>query len=309
MKKNSKILVTGSSGMIGSSLVNTLKNLGYNNLILPKKNELDLTNQIAVDNYFKNNLPEYVFHLGAIVGGIKANSSLPAKFIYDNTQMQLNVIESCKKYCITKLLFPGSACTYPRLANQPIVESSFLTGSLEPTNIAYASAKINGIVAAQSYFKQYGLNVVLPMPTNAFGIGDSFDLNNSHVIPALIKRFNDAKNNNTEILIWGSGNVLREFIYVDDLSDAFIFLMLNYNSDEIINVGSMQEISIKDLAFKIAKIVDFKGEINFDSSKPDGMPRKCLDSSKLEKLGWKSKIGLDEGLQKLNNYYINYIQK
>jgi len=309
MKKDSKILVTGSAGMIGSSLVNTLRNLGYNNLILPKKNELDLIDQPEVDNFFKNNLPEYVFHLGAIVGGIKANSSVPAKFIYDNTQMQLNVIECCKKYSVTKLLFPGSACTYPRLANQPIAESSFLTGALEPTNIAYASAKINGIVAAQSYSKQYGLKVVLPMPTNAFGIGDSFDLNNSHVIPALIKRFHDAKNNNTEILIWGSGNVLREFIYVDDLSDAFIFLMLNYNSDEIINVGSMQEISIKDLAFKIAKIVEFKGVINFDSSKPDGMPRKCLDSSKLAKLGWKSKIGLDEGLQKLNDYYMNYIQK
>jgi GDP-L-fucose synthase len=306
MKKNSKILVTGSGGMVGSSLAENLSNLGYSNLILLKKNDLDLRNQLAVENFFKKQNPEYVFHLAAIVGGIHANNSYPAKFIYDNTQMHLNVIESSSKIGVKKLLFPGSACTYPRLASQPISEESFLSGLLEPTNLAYAVAKINGIVTAQSYSKQFGLNVVVPMPTNAYGVGDNFDIENSHVIPALIRRFYDAKlKNEKEILIWGSGNAMREFIYVDDLADGLIFLMLNYNDSKIINIGSMQEISIKDLAFKIAKIVNYEGQIKFDISKPDGMPRKCLNSSKIHELGWKAKVSIDEGLEKTFLYFLN----
>lgn len=306
MKKNSKILVTGSGGMVGSSLAENLSNLGYSNLILLKKNELDLRNQLEVENFFKKQNPEYVFHLAAIVGGIHANNSYPAKFIYDNTQMHLNVIESSNKIGVKKLLFPGSACTYPRLASQPISEESFLSGLLEPTNLAYAVAKINGIVTAQSYSKQFGLNVVVPMPTNAYGVGDNFDIENSHVIPALIRRFYDAKlKNEKEILIWGSGNAMREFIYVDDLADGLIFLMLNYNDSKIINIGSMQEISIKDLAFKIAKIVNYEGQIKFDISKPDGMPRKCLNSSKIHELGWKAKVSIDEGLEKTFLYFLN----
>lgn len=306
MKKNSKILITGSGGMVGSSLAKNLSNLGYSNLILPKKNDLDLRNQLEVENFFKKQNPEYIFHLAAIVGGIHANNSYPAKFIYDNTQMHLNVIESSNKIGVKKLLFPGSACTYPRLASQPISEESFLSGLLEPTNLAYAVAKINGIVTAQSYSKQFGLNVVVPMPTNAYGVGDNFDIENSHVIPALIRRFYDAKlKNEKEILIWGSGNAMREFIYVDDLSDGLIFLMLNYNDSKIINIGSMQEISIKDLAFKIAKIVNYEGQIKFDISKPDGMPRKCLNSSKIHELGWKAKVSIDEGLEKTFLYFLN----
>ena len=306
MKKNSKILVTGSGGMVGSSLAENLSNLGYSNLILPKKNELDLRNQLEVENFFKKQNPEYVFHLAAIVGGIHANNSYPAKFIYDNTQMHLNVIESSNKIGVKKLLFPGSACTYPRLASQPISEESFLSGLLEPTNLAYAVAKINGIVTAQSYSKQFGLNIVVPMPTNAYGVGDNFDIENSHVIPALIRRFYDAKlKNEKEILIWGSGNAMREFIYVDDLADGLIFLMLNYNDSKIINIGSMQEISIKDLAFKITKIVNYEGQIKFDISKPDGMPRKCLNSSKIHELGWKAKVSIDEGLEKTFLYFLN----
>ena len=306
MKKNSKILITGSGGMVGSSLAENLSNLGYSNLILLKKNELDLRNQLEVENFFKKQNPEYVFHFAAIVGGIHANNSYPAKFIYDNTQMHLNVIESSNKIGVKKLLFPGSACTYPRLASQPISEESFLSGLLEPTNLAYAVAKINGIVTAQSYSKQFGLNVVVPMPTNAYGVGDNFDIENSHVIPALIRRFYDAKlKNEKEILIWGSGNAMREFIYVDDLADGLIFLMLNYNDSKIINIGSMQEISIKDLAFKIAKIVNYEGQIKFDISKPDGMPRKCLNSSKIHELGWKVKVSIVEGLEKTFLYFLN----
>lgn len=306
MKKNSKILVTGSGGMVGSSLAKNLSNLGYSNLILPQKKDLDLRNQFEVENFFKEQNPEYVFHLAAIVGGIHANNSYPAKFIYDNTQMHLNVIESSNKIGVKKLLFPGSACTYPKLASQPISEESFLSGLLEPTNLAYAVAKINGIVTAQSYSKQFGLNVVLPMPTNAYGVGDNFDIENSHVIPALIRRFYNAKiKNEKEILIWGSGNAMREFIYVEDLADGLIFLMLNYNDSKIVNIGSMQEISIKDLAFKIAKIVNYEGQIKFDISKPDGMPRKCLNSSKIHELGWKAKVSIDEGLEKTFLYFLN----
>lgn len=306
MQQNSKILVTGSTGMIGSSLVKILKELGYSNLILPERKDLDLRHQVEVENFFTKEKPEYVFHLAAVVGGIHANANYPAKFIYDNTQMHLNVIECAKKFEIKKLLFPGSACTYPKFAKQPIAEESFLSGLLEPTNIAYAAAKINGIITAQSYYKQFGLNVIIPMPTNAYGIGDHFDVENSHVIPALIRRFNDAKlKNDNEIVIWGSGNVMREFIYVDDLAHSLLFLMINYNSHEIINVGTMIEISIRDLAFKIATIVGYEGEIKFDTSKPDGMTRKCLDSRKIKQMGWKGRVDLDQGLEKTYNHYLN----
>jgi len=291
--------------MVGSSLVKILKESGYSNLILPKRRDLDLKNQRKIEEFFSEEKPEYIFHLAAVVGGIHANSNYPAKFIYDNTQMHLNVIECANKFEIKKLLFPGSACTYPKLAKQPIAEESFLSGFLESTNIAYAAAKINGIITAQSYCKQFGLNVVIPMPTNAYGIGDHFDAENSHVIPALIRRFNDAKlKNDNEIVIWGSGNVIREFIYVDDLAYSLLFLMLNYDSSNIINVGTMVEISIKDLALKIAKIVDYKGEIKFDVSKPDGVLRKCLDSSKIKQMGWKDKVDLDQGLEKTYNHYL-----
>lgn len=308
MNLECKILVTGASGMIGSSLLKLLKKNGYKNIISPSSTELDLRNQNDVKDFFTTNKPEYIFHLAAIVGGIKANNEYPAKFIYDNTQMHLNIIKCAYDHKVKKLLFPGSACTYPKLAQQPIKEESFLSGHLEPTNIAYAAAKINGIIAAQSYQKQYGLNAIIPMPTNSYGEGDHFDIDNCHVIPALINRFYDAKiNNKKNIEIWGSGNIYREFIYVDDLASALLFLMLNYNSSNIINVGTMDEISIKDLAYKIAQIINYEGKIEFDISKPDGMKRKCLDSSKIKQMGWCAAINFDEGLKKTYQYFLKNI--
>lgn len=308
MNKENKILITGSTGMVGSALLKILSDKGYKNILNPSSNDLDLRNQDHVEKFFFDYKPSHIFHLAAIVGGIKANSELPAKFIFDNTQMHLNVINCANKINAKKLLFPGSACTYPRLAKQPITEESFLSGPLEPTNIAYAAAKINGIVAAQSYCKQHNLSVVVPMPTNAYGVNDHFDIENCHVIPALIRRFHEAKTKGSkEVVIWGSGNPTREFIYADDLADAMLFLMINHDDDSIINVGTMEEISIRDLAIKISNIVNYKGLIKFDDSKPDGMPKKCLDSNKLKEMGWKPKVSLNQGLVNTYQYFLNSI--
>lgn len=304
MQKKSRVLITGANGMVGSALVRLLKQINEYQLLLPSRSELDLRNQKNVGDYFAAQQPDYVFHLAAIVGGIHANAAYPAKFIYDNTQMHSHVIHACYEYKIKKLLFPGSACTYPKLANQPIHESSFLDGLIEPTNLAYAAAKINGIVMCQAYAKEHRLKVVIPMPTNAYGINDNFDTLGSHVIPALMKRFHEGVQQNvSEMVLWGSGKPLREFIYVDDLADAFYFLMQSYDRDEIINIGSMQEISIQSLAEKIAGVVGFKGEIKQDTTKPDGAPRKCLDSNKLFNMGWRPKTSLDDGLKKMYEYH------
>lgn len=292
-----KILITGSTGMIGTALVKQLVQGGYTQLLTPTHQQLDLCHQTQVAHYFERHQPEYVFHLAARVGGIYANSHYPAQFIYENTQMHCNVIHSAAQYQVKKLLFPGSACTYPKLAPQPIAEKSFLDGLIEPTNLAYATAKINGIVMCQAYRQQHGLNAIVPMPTNAYGIGDNFDPTFSHVIPALMQRIHDAKKQQLpSIVLWGTGQSLREFIYVDDFANALIFLMQAYDGAELINVGSMQEISIIELAKKIAQIVGYEGDIELDVSKPDGAPRKCLDSSKLFELGWQPKISLQEGL-------------
>lgn len=310
MNKQEKIVITGSAGMVGSSLNRILKTQGFNNIIALRRQEFDLRDQIKVEEFFKKEKPDYVFHLAAVVGGIHANNTYPAKFIYDNTQMHLNVINSAYKNGVKKLLFPGSACTYPKLAKQPIPESEFLSNTLEPTNIAYAAAKINGIITAQSYKKEYGFNCLVPMPTNAYGVGDNFNPEHSHVIPALIRRFHEAKINNlSEVILWGSGEALREFIYVDDLAESFIFLMQNHNDAEIINVGTMAEISIKDLAKKIADVVEFKGEIKLDRTKPDGAPRKCLESSKIKNLGWKPQINLEEGLSRSYQFFLDNFTK
>ena len=304
MQKQDKILITGASGMIGSALVRILAANGFNNLLTPKRLELDLRKQTAVSDYFNTNKPDYVFHLAAIVGGIHANSTYPAKFIYENTIMHSNVIDAAYKAGVQKLLFPGSACTYPKFAPQPVNEQDFLNGLIEPTNLAYASAKINGIVMAQSYRKEFGFKTIVPMPTNAYGVGDNFDPNASHVIPALMKRFHEAaKQNLPEVVMWGSGTPLREFLYVDDAAAGMIFLMQNYDSGEIINLSTMQEISIFELAKKIAATVGYKGEIKLDASKPDGAPRKCLDNSKLCALGWQPKVSLDEGLQAMYKHH------
>jgi len=299
MNKDAKILITGSTGMVGGALLRQLQSQDYQ-VLHPAHAELDLRDQQKVSSYFSLHQPDYVFHLAAIVGGIHANNTYPGKFIYDNTQMHCNIIHAAYQHGVKKLLFPGSACTYPKLAVQPIKESAFLDGLIEPTNIAYAAGKINGIVMCQSYAKEYHFNAIVPMPTNAYGVGDNFDPNASHVIPALMKRFHEAKINHlSEVVLWGSGTPLREFIYVDDFADALIFLMQNYNSPQLINLGTMQEISIADLAKTIAEVVGYKGAISLDTSKPDGAPRKCLDSSALFAMGWKPKVALQEGLSRM----------
>ena len=300
MQKQDKILVTGGTGMIGSALKRALKAQGYNNTLFPTRGDVDLRSQQNTEKYFANEKPDYVFHLAAIVGGIHANNTYPAKFIYENTIIHSNVIEAAHKAKVKKLLFPGSACTYPKFAPQPVKETEFLNGLIEPTNLAYAGAKINGIIMAQSYRREFGLKTIIPMPTNAYGVGDNFSPEASHVIPALMKRFHEAKLNNLpKVELWGTGTPLREFIYTDDVAEALIFLMQNYDDVEIINLGTQAEISIGELAKKIAAVVGYKGELVQDTSKPDGAPRKCLDSSKLKSLGWQPKITLDEGLKRM----------
>lgn len=307
MQDHTKILITGSTGMVGRALVRRLKTQPYS-LLTPTHAELDLRDQQKVAAYFDKHQPDYVFHLAAIVGGIHANNTYPAKFIYDNTQMHCNVIESAYQHHVKKLLFPGSACTYPKLAEQPIKESAFLDGKIEPTNIAYAAAKINGITMCQSYFRQYRFNAIVPMPTNAYGVGDNFDPNASHVIPALMKRFHEAKIQGlNEVVLWGTGKPLREFIYVDDLADALIFLMNQYDSPHIINVGTMQEITIAALSHEIANVTGYKGKITLDIDKPDGAPRKCLDSSNLFAMGWKPQVSLQEGLAKMYAHHFSEV--
>ncbi len=292
MEKTSHILVTGASGLIGSALVRLLKAEGYENVLTPTHEELDLRVQMEVTRYWAKHNPEYVFHLAAVVGGIQANSVYPVKFIFDNTQMQCNVFAASSGIRqVKKLLFPGSACAYPKDALQPIKESSFLQGIPEPTNLAYAVAKINGIIMAQSYAKQYGMKVVLPMVANTYGIGDK----SSHVIPMMIEKFC-----HPNPIFWGTGTPLREFIYADDVADAFLFLMLNYDStaSDIINVGTEEEIPIKELATKISILANAYSW-RFDDSKPDGAMRKCLDSSRIRAMGWRPKISLDEGLKRV----------
>jgi GDP-L-fucose synthase len=296
MKTNTKILITGSTGMVGGALLKQLKSFSAT-LLTPTHQELDLRDQSLVMQYFAEHQPQYVFHLAAIVGGIHANNTYPAKFIYDNTQMHCNVIQAAHAYGVEKLLFPGSACTYPKMAPQPIAEKYFLDGLIEPTNVAYAAAKINGIVMCQAFAREHQMNAIVPMPTNSYGVGDNFNPQASHVIPGLMQRFHQAKVDDlAEVVLWGTGKPVREFIYVDDLADALIFLMNNYDSHEIINVGTMQEISIAELAHKIAATVGYSGKISLDIERPDGAPRKCLDSNKLFDLGWKSTVNLDVGL-------------
>ncbi len=303
-------MITGSSGMIGSALKRVMSEDGFNNILTPSHKELDLTVQQDVEKYFEKHKPDYVFHLAAIVGGIHANNTYPAKFIFDNTAMQTNVINAAHKNGVKKLLFPGSACTYPKFAPQPVKEEAFLDGLIEPTNLAYAAAKINGIVMAQSYRREFGLKTIIPMPTNAYGVNDNFNPEASHVIPALMKRFYEAaKANLPEVQIWGSGTPMREFIYVDDAAEALIFLMQNYDELGIINLGTQAEISIGELAKKIADVVGYKGKITLDTSKPDGAPRKCLDSIKLRNLGWQPKVSLDEGLKRMFDFHFGMNNK
>lgn len=306
MELNSKIFVAGHSGMVGSSVVRRLKELGYNNLILKSRKELDLTNQFQVSQFFHFEKPDYVFLCAAKVGGIKANNDYKADFIYQNLMIQSNVINSSRNSGVKKLIFLGSSCIYPKLSQQPIKEEYLLNGHLEPTNDSYAIAKISGIKMCQSYNQQYGTNFICLMPTNLYGPNDNYDLNNSHVLPAMIRKFHEAKlENKDKVEIWGTGSPMREFLYVDDLADACIFLMNNYNSSEIVNVGTGLDITIKDLAQIVKEVVGFTGDIYFNTDMPDGTPRKLLDISKLSNLGWSYKTSLREGIEKTYKYYVS----
>jgi GDP-L-fucose synthase len=306
MNLDSRIYVAGHNGMVGSSIVRRLKELGYTNIITASKKELNLLNQLSVQSFFSNELPEYVFLCAAKVGGIKANNEMKGDFIYENLMIQSNIIKYSKDFNVKKLLFLGSSCIYPKMSPQPIKEEYLLTGLLEPTNDAYSIAKIAGIKMCQSFNQQYGTNYISVMPTNLYGPNDNYDLNNSHVLPAMIRKFHEAKlQGKDEVEIWGTGTPKREFLYVDDLADACHHLMLNYNDSEIVNIGTGQDVTIAELAVGIKNIVGFGGKIYFNPKMPDGTPRKLLDVSKLSSLGWTYKTSLKEGIQKT---YADYVK-
>lgn len=299
MEKNAKIYVAGHRGMVGSAIIRNLEERGYHNIVVRTHTELDLTNPAAVDQFFTTEKPEYVFLAAAKVGGIIANSSYPADFFYQNIMIETSVIHSAHIHGVRKLMFLGSSCIYPRLAPQPIPESALLTGLLEPTNEAYAIAKIAGIKMCDYYRKQYSSDFVSVMPTNLYGTGDNYDLTTSHVVPALIRKFHQAKTAGaSQVTLWGTGAPLREFLHADDMADATVFAMLNYSDYGHLNVGSSSELTIKDLAEKIRAVVGFDGTIVWDTDKPDGTPRKLMDSSKLYSMGWSPKIALDAGLER-----------
>lgn len=299
MKKNNRILVAGHTGLVGSALVRQLKSQGYTNLLLADINNLDMTDTNAVNNFFQKEKPEYVFLAAAKVGGIHANNTFPADFIYINIMIEANIIQACYKHKAEKLLFLGSSCIYPKFAPQPMKEEHLLTGILEPTNEPYAVAKIAGIIMCQSYNRQHKTNFISVMPTNLFGPGDNYHPENSHVLPALIRRFHEAKAENRDaVTVWGTGTPKREFLFSDDLADACLFLMNNYNDSEILNIGTGIEVTIKELAENVKEVTGFKGKIELDASKPDGTSRKLLDSTKLHDLGWRHKISLREGIAK-----------
>ena len=289
---------------MGSAITRRLQADGFGNLVFRTQAELDLTDRAAVDRFFEAERPEYVFLAAALVGGIHANNSRPAEFIYANLAIQTNVIDAAYRCGVSKLEFLGSSCIYPREAPQPIREEYLLTGPLEPTNEPYAIAKIAGIRMAQAYARQYGFNVISLMPTNLYGPGDNFDLNNSHVLPALIRKVDDAHNHRAnKVTIWGTGNPRREFLHVDDLARAAVFLMGAYDSPEIINIGTGEDLSIRELAEMVCRVIGFRGEIVYDSSRPDGTPRKLLDVSRLKALGWKPSIALEDGIRQTWQWY------
>lgn len=306
MDKDSKIYVAGHRGLVGSAIVRNLEKNGYINLILRTSKELNLTNQAAVNAFFEQEKPEYVFLAAARVGGIHANDTYPADFIRDNLQIETNVIDAAYRNNANKLLFLGSSCIYPKFAPQPMREEYLLTGELEPTNEWYAIAKIAGIKMCQAYRRQYGFNAISLMPTNLYGPGDNFNLENSHVMPALIRRFHEAKENNLpEVVIWGTGKPKREFLHVDDLADASVYLMNNYDEEQFINVGVGEDITIKELAEIIKEVVGFEGGLSFDTSKPDGTPRKLLDITKLVSLGWSANKSLIVGVEETYNWFLD----
>ena len=310
MNLNSKIYVAGHRGLVGSAITRNLQANGYTNLVFRTSEQLDLTKRDEVDAFFEEEQPEYVFLAAAKVGGIVANNDFPADFIRDNLMIQTNVIDAAHQNHVKKLLFLGSTCIYPKLAAQPMREDSLLTGELEPTNEAYAIAKIAGIKMCQAYNRQHGTNFISIMPTNLYGPNDNFDLNSSHVLPALIRKFHEAKLNNTPTVeVWGTGTPKREFLYSDDLADAAIYLMNTYDGSDLVNIGMGKDISIKELAEKIGETVGYCGEIVFNTSKPDGAPRKLVDVNRLTDLGWTAKISLDEGLEMAYTWFLENIEK
>lgn len=305
MKKESKIYIAGHNGLVGSAIVRTLQENGYHNLLMADFNSLDLRRQGEVEAFFEKHKPEYVFLAAAKVGGIYANDTYPAEFLYDNLMIEANIIHSAYLNKVKKLLFLGSSCIYPKYALQPIKEEYLLTDSLEPTNEAYAIAKITGIELCKFYRRQYKCNFISAMPTNLYGINDNFDLQNSHVLPALIRKLHEAKvNESPEVVMWGTGKPMREFLYVDDLADALLHLMLNYEQESHVNVGTGEDVSIAELTHLIKEIVGYEGNIVNDLSKPDGTPRKLLDVSLLNSTGWKHKTSLRKGIENVYEWYL-----
>lgn len=308
MDSQAKIYVAGHNGLVGGAVVRALQAKGYNNLVLRSSRELDLRRQQDVEQFFAQEKPDYVFLAAARVGGIQANNTYRAEFLYDNLMIEANVIHSAYCHNVKKLLFLGSSCIYPKLCPQPMREDYLLTGFLEPTNEPYAIAKIAGLKLCENYCRQYGVDFISAMPTNLYGINDNFDLENSHVLPALLRKFHEAKvARKSTVTVWGTGEPLREFLYVDDLADALIFLMENYSETEFINVGTGEEVSIKELALTIKSVVGYEGELVFDTSKPDGTPRKLLDVSKLKRLGWQAKVDLKDGIAKTYAWFLQNV--
>ena len=309
MKTTSRIFVAGHRGLVGSAIVRELHRQGFNNLLVQTREEVDLTSQEQVQSFFASERPEYVFLAAAKVGGILANTTFPADFIRDNLSIALNVIDAAWRSGTTKLEFLGSSCVYPKAAAQPIREEYLLTGALEPTNEWYAVAKIAGIKLCQAYRAQYGFRAISLMPTNLYGPGDNFNLQNSHVIPALIRKFHEAQTHRMEeVVIWGSGTPRREFLHVDDLARAAVFLMQEYDESEIINVGTGQDVTIAELAQCVAECAGYKGRLVFDTSKPDGTPRKLLDLSRLRALGWQASIPLEDGIRSTYEWFLNHFE-
>ncbi len=311
MNKSEKIYIAGHTGLVGSAILRALLKQGYDNLIYVPESQLDLTDQSAVRQFFDRERPDYVFLAAAKVGGIGANYTYPAEFIRNNLFIEANVIDSAYRYGTKKLLFMGSSCIYPRLAAQPIKEEYFMTGTLEPTNEYYATAKIAGIEMCDAYNRQYGTDFISVMPTNLYGPGDNFDLASAHVLPALIRKFHDGKVNELPCVeVWGTGTPLREFLHVDDLAEACVLLMKNYNNKQIgkcINIGAGEDLTIEDLALLIKKIVGFKGELVFNPDKPDGTPRKLLDISRIKALGWSPRIPLEEGIRAAYQWFLDNV--
>lgn len=305
MEMQAKIYVAGHRGLVGSSILRALDKAGYKNIVYRTHQELDLTNYEAVKEFFEKERPEYVFLAAAKVGGIWANKTHKAEFIYENLQIQNNVIKNAYDFGVKKLLFLGSSCIYPKMCPQPIKEEYLLSGYLEETNDAYAIAKISGLMMCRAFRQQYGVDYISAMPTNLYGYNDNFDLESSHVLPALMRKIHDAKENNIpEVTVWGTGAPLREFLFVDDLAEALVFLMNEYSGEEHVNVGTGTDVSIKELAQLICNVVGYTGKIVFDTSKPDGTPKKLLDVSKINSLGWKAKVSLEEGIRKTYEWYL-----